>query len=119
MAVNWNPYVNKKFYSHNGQYEENFEKVSFKSGREVFYKKNTLPRKEHSVKLWCDDKTLINGKTEFEWFLDWYENELESGTETVILDCFEGYQKEYRLDAAPSWRGQAKKEISLHFKEVL
>lgn len=122
MAQNWNSNVNTKFYGQDGGYNDNTEKVEFKSGRTVHYLRNSLPRKTHSLMLRCKDKgtAKISGKTEFEWFLYWYENTVKSGALTFYLtDVITGSgTKEYRFTETPSWNGQRYKEISLSIEEV-
>lgn len=122
MAQNWNSNVNTNFYGADGSYKDNTEKVEFKSGREISYLKNSLPKKECSVNVRCKDKGTpkINGKTEFEWFLWWYENTIKSGTIPFYLtDIITGTgTKLYRLKDPPKWNGQKYKEVSLTLIEV-
>lgn len=122
MAKEWNKYVNTKFYGHDGGYKENTEEVEFKSGRVIQYLKNSVPKKTHAVNLRCNDckNERVFGKTEFEWFLWWYEYVIKSGSEPFYLtDLTTGSgTKEYRLKDTPSWNGQKHKEISLSLEEV-
>lgn len=122
MAQNWSAYVNTRFYGQDGGYLDNTEKVEFKSGRTILYLKNSTPKKEHSVNLRCKDKKSekTDGKTEFEWFLHWYENTIKSGTIPFYLtDIVTGSgMKLYRLKEKPNWNGQKYKEISLTLEEV-
>jgi hypothetical protein len=122
MAENWDSHVNTKFYGQDSSYNENTEKVEFKSGRTIRYLKNTLPKKKHIVNIQCKDKgtAKTDGKTEFEWFLYWYENTIKSGTKSFYLtDIVTGNEtKEYIITEVPSWTGQKYKEISLTLEEV-
>ncbi len=122
MAKEWCEHVNKKFYGQDGGFKENTEKIEFKSGRTVLYLKNSRAAKTHTLNLQCADKGTdrIEGKTEFEWFLYWFENEIKSGTESFMLpDIITGDgEKEYMITEPPTWNGQRYKEISLTLQEV-
>lgn len=122
MAKAWDSHVNTDFYGQDGSYNDNTEEVEFKSGRKVKYLKNSLPRKTHALNLRCADKGTpkLSGRTEFEWFLFWYENTVKSGTESFYLtDIVTGTgTKEYRLAETPSWNGQRYKEVSIKLEEV-
>ena len=78
----WNTHVNTKFYGQDGSYNDNTEKVEFKSGRTIRYLRNSVPKKTHALQLRVKDKGFpkVGGKTEFEWFLYWYEVTIKSGT---------------------------------------
>ena len=116
----WNEHVNTRFYGADNSYEANREQVSFKSGRTIFYLKNSKPKRSHAVNLMVEDKTKVDGKTEFEWFLYWYENTVKSGTVAFYLKDFESHEgyKAYYLGGEPSWKGQQYKELSLQINEV-
>ena len=121
MAVNWSTYVNTDFYGQDGSYKENTEKVEFKSGREIEYLKNSLPRKTHSVNIWLKDTgtTKIDRKTEFQHFLYWYENVAKSGTVPCNLKDIitrDGI-KQYKVKVT-GWSGQKHKEVSLELTEI-
>lgn len=122
MTQSWSKHVNTDFYGQDGGYKDNTEKVEFKSGRTVRYLRNSVPKKTHAVNLRCADKGTkkTDGKTEFEWFLDWFENTVKSGTEEFYLkDIVSGSgTKRYILAEAPTWSGQKYKEISLSLEEV-
>ena len=121
MAINWNMHVNANFYGQDGSYKDNTEKVEFKSGREIEYLKNSLPRKTHSVNLSLNDTGTekINGKTEFQHFLSWYENTAKSGTIPCNLkDIITGSgTKQYKVKVT-GWSGQKHKEVSLELTEI-
>ena len=108
----WNTHVNTKFYGQDGSYNDNTEKVEFKS----------VPKKTHALQLRVKDKGFpkVGGKTEFEWFLYWYEVTIKSGTLPFYLtDIVTGSgTKEYKLTDTPNWHGQRYKEISLNIEEV-
>ena len=122
MAIEWSENVNTRFYGQDGTYVENWEEVEYKSGRRVYYLKNTLPAKSIAVNLMLNDRKAerVDGKTEFEWFLYWYEYVCKSGTETFYLtDLISGNStREYRLTEVPTWEGQAFKEVTLTIEEV-
>lgn len=121
MAANWSAYVNADFYGQDGNYKDNVEKVEFKSGREIEYLKNSRPKKTHALMLKCKDKgtAKIDGKTEFEWFLDWFENTAKSGTVPFYMtDIITGSGKKLYKIALGGWNGQRNKEISLTLTEV-
>ena len=121
MAVDWSEYVNADFYGCDGSYKENTEKIEFKSGREIEYLKNSLPRKTHAVNLMLKDTgtTKINNKTEFQHFLAWYENIAKSGTVPCNLkDIITGSgRKQYKVKVT-GWKGQRYKEVSLELTEI-
>lgn len=118
----WNAHVNTKFYGQDGSYNDNTEKVEFKSGRTISYLKNSVPKKTHALQLRVKDKGFpkVDGKTEFEWFLYWYENTIKSGTLPFYLtDLVTGSgTKAYKLTEKPNWRGQRYKEISINIEEL-
>lgn len=121
MAVIWSSNVNTNFYGQDGKYKDNTEKVEFKSGRTIEYLKNSKPKKTHALKLTLKDKGTpkTGGKTEFEWFLYWYENTAKSGTIPCNLtDIITGSStKQYRIKVE-GWTGQRNKEVSLMLEEV-
>lgn len=120
MAQNWSAYCNADAYGQDGGYEDSREEVKFKSGRTIFYNKNSRPKKTHALNFRFDDSRKTNGRTEFEHFLDWYENTIKSGTIPFYLtDIITGNgSKLYRLKETPSWSGQKYKEITLTLEEV-
>lgn len=121
MAINWSTYVNTDFYGADSSYKDNTEKVEFKSGREIEYLKNSIPKKKHSVNLWLKDTGTkkIDGKTEFQHFLTWYEKEAKSGTVACSLtDIITGNgTKQYRVKVT-GWQGLRHKEVSLELTEA-
>ncbi|WP_147613007.1 hypothetical protein [Treponema pectinovorum] len=118
----WSSFVNQDFYGQDSGYKKNTEEVEFKSGRTISYLKNTTPKKTHTINIRCKDKGTqkIDGKTEFEHFLDWFENTIKSGTIPFNLkDLTTGKEiKMYRLAEHPTWKGQKYKEINLKIEEV-
>ena len=121
MAVNWSSYVNANFYGQDGSYKENTEKVEFKSGREIEYLKNSLPKKKYAVNLRLKDTGTVKiaGKTEFQHFIYWYENTAKSGTVPCNLkDIITGSgQKQYKIKVT-GWNGLKHKEVSLELTEI-
>lgn len=121
MAAEWSAYVNTRFYGQDGSYKENTEKVEFKSGRTVEYLKNSVPKKTHALNLSLKDKGTpkTDGKTEFEHFLDWYENTAKSGTVPFYLtDIITGSGMRLYKIKVDGWTGQKYKEISLTLEEA-
>ena len=121
MAIDWSVHVNTNFYGQDGSYKDNTEKVEFKSGREIEYLKNSVPRKTHTVNLRLKDTgtTKIDGKTEFQHFLSWYENKAKSGTVPCNLkDIITGDRtKQYKVKVT-GWNGLKHKEVSLKLTEI-
>ncbi len=120
MAQNWSTYCNTDAYGQDGGFEDNREKVEFKSGRTIYYLKNSKPKKTHSLNFLFDDTEKVNGRTEFEWFLAWYETTLRGGTEAFYFDDIVTHKGKntYTLSEPPKWTGQGKKEVSLTFLEA-
>ncbi len=117
----WSEYVNANLYGQDGSYNDNTEKVEFKSGRKIEYLRNSVPKKTHALNLSCKDKGTpkINGKTEFEHFLYWYENTVKSGTIPFYLtDVITGSGRKLYTIKVDGWTGQKNKEISLTLEEV-
>ena len=120
MAQAWNTYVNTDAYGQDGGFKDNREQVDFKSGRTVYYLKNSKAPKTHAVQISMDDSTAVDGKTEFEWFLYWWENTIKSGTLSFLFPDVITHSgtKEYHMTESPAWKGQKKKEISFKLEEV-
>lgn len=115
----WSERINAKFYGYDGGFSENRNEVEFKSGRKVFYLKNSSPGTRAAVNIRFEDRKIIDGKTEFGWFLDFWRNTLKSGTIPVKLPDFSGGgDKLYWITEEPTWTGQKYKEVSLEFEEV-
>lgn len=117
----WSEYVNADLYGQDGSYNDNTEEVEFKSGRKIEYLRNSVPKKTHALNLSCKDKGTpkINGKTEFEHFLYWYENTVKSGTIPFYLtDVITGSGRKLYTIKVDGWTGQKNKEISLTLEEV-
>ena len=115
----WPLNVNNNFYGLDGSAEENRVQIKFKSGRTIYHKLNTAIKKTHAVKLRLNDSVKTDGKTEFERFLLWYENENGSGTVPVELIDIEAKTgiKQYYISLT-NWNGQRYKELSLNIEEV-
>lgn len=118
MAISWAQNVNNKFYGLDGSPLENREEIKFKSGRVLYHKLNSAQKKTHAVKLRLNDVTKTSGLTEFERFLNWYENENGSGTAEVTLTDIEAKtgNKNYFV-LLENWSGQSFKELSLNLQE--
>ena len=120
MAEQWSAYVNTDFYGQDGGYKDNTETVEFKSGREIKYLKNSVPKKEHALILRCKDTGTekTGGRTEFGHFLDWYENTVKSGTIPFHLtDIVTGSGTKLYTIEVDGWTGQRYKEISIKLTE--
>lgn len=120
MAINWNSHVNTKFFGLDGNYLDNRLEVAFKSGRKVYYKLNSIPKKSFALKLSLDDSATIDGRTEFEWFLFWLENVNCSGTVPFYLpDLYgSGQTRIYQFSDMPTWTGQKTKDVSFTLEEA-
>ncbi len=120
MAQEWDSHVNTRFYGQDGSYAENTEEVEFKSGRKIYYLKNSTPSKTHALSLTVDDREKVDGKTEFQWFLYWYENTIKSGTLSFYLTDIIAKEgtREYRITEPPTWEGLGAKEIELQLEEA-
>lgn len=120
MAQDWSVHCNTDAYGQDGGFDDNREEVKFKSGRTIFYNKNSSPKKTHSLNFAFDDSRKAGGKTEFEWFLHWYESTLRGGAERFYFDDIVTHngKKEYFLTEPPKWTGQKTKEVTLTFKEA-
>ena len=82
--------------------------------------RNSVPKKTHSLNLRCKDKGTpkIEGKTEFEHFLYWFENTVKSGTIPFYLtDIVTGSGTKLYIIEVDGWTGQKYKEISIKLKE--
>lgn len=120
MAVNWNSHVNTRFYGLDGNYQDNREEVSFKAGRKVYYRMNSLPKKTFALSLTLDDSSSVDGKTEFEWFQYWLENVNGSGTIPFYLADINGSGaiKTYQFADMPTWKGQKEKLVTFTLEEA-
>lgn len=116
----WSEYVNSDFYGQDGGYQDNVEEVKFKGGRKIGYLRNSTPRKSHELNLRLADKGTErrDGKTEFEHFIDWFENTVKSGTVPFLLDDIitGNGKKAYRIKVG-GWTGQRYKEVSVTLEE--
>jgi hypothetical protein len=120
MAQAWNSHVNTKFYGADSTYNDNVERITYQSGRTVEYLKNSTPVKTHTLMLRADDSVQAGGRTEFQWFLYWYENVILSGSLSFYLPDVVTHTgtREYKLASPPSWKGQKTKEVSLKLEEA-
>lgn len=114
----WPSNVNNNFYGLDGSPVENREEIKFKSGRVIYHKINSAQKKTHAVKLRLNDVVKTSGKTEFERFLYWYENDNGSGSAEVTLTDIEAKTgtKNYFV-LLENWGGQSFKELSLTLQE--
>lgn len=118
----WHISVGTCFYGADYSYIDNREKLDFKSGRSVYYLKNSLPNRRITLNLMVNDSRYIGQtqKTEFQIFLDWYENTIKSGTIPFYLDNVVFKDKGPRLyimAEPPTWSGQKEKELNLVLEE--
>lgn len=121
MAAEWSALVNSDFYGADSGYKDNTEEVEFKSGRSIAYLKNSVPKKTHAVSLKCNDTGTqrVDGKTEFEHFLDWFENTVKSGAVPFYLADIVTHsgRRLYRIKVT-GWTGQRSKEVDIELEEV-
>lgn len=125
MAQNWDSHVNRRAYGLSTGGVDNLQEIEFDSGRTVTYKRNSLTKKEHAVKFVFDDsqhdpEKLIDGKTEFQWFIRWLDVTLQGLTQSFYFDDIIAHTgvKEYRLKDYPSFTGQKWKYATMTFVEV-
>lgn len=120
MAQEWDIHCNKKAYGQDGGYKDNREEVEFMGGRTISYGKNSKAIKTHALNFTFDDTKLIDGKTEFQWFLFWCEVTLRNINESfyfINIITRKG-QRTYKIKEWPTWTGQGKKEVSCVFVEA-
>ncbi len=115
----WPSNVNNKFYGLDATPEENREQVKYKSGRTIYYKKNSAQKVTHAVLLRVNDSIKdLNNKTEFIRLIEWYEATAGSGTVPVTLTDLETKTgtKDYFVTIG-GWSGQRFKELTLTLEE--
>ena len=114
----WPSNVNSNFYGMDATAVDNREQVKYKSGRVVYYKKNSVQKLSHAVKLRLNDSIKTDGQTEFGRFLTWYYEQNGSGTVAVTLTDLEKKTgtKDYYI-FLENWSGQRFKELSLTLEE--
>ncbi len=123
VPANWPAGVNKKAYGQDSSYDENREEVEYKSGRRIYYRKNSIERQTHAVNLSMDDKKPISGsKTEFRVFLAWFENDIKGGTvpfyfpDVTVRDG--QTERLYYMKETPTWSGQGRKEVTFTLEDA-
>lgn len=120
-TVKWPDNVNKKAYGQDSSFVENREEVKYKSGRRSYYLLNSVAKKSHAVVMKFDDKKIIaDGKTEFQLFLDWFENTLMSGTNAFYfpdVTLRSGVDRVYIMTSAPTYSGQSMKEVNFTIED--
>lgn len=117
MAVSWPLNVNTKAYGMDTGAKDNLEKISFESGKERTYLKNSGLKKQFSFNLSLNDS---GATSEYKLFWTWYEEVLLSGSKTFFLEnllTHSGY-KEYKMIKVPSATGQSPKEVSISVEEI-
>lgn len=114
----WPSNVNSDFYGLDATPEDNREQIKYKSGRVIYYRKNSAQKITHAVKLRLNDEIKSEGTTEFERFIAWYSTTAGSGTVPVTLTDIEAKTgtKDYFV-TVQNWSGQRYKEISLTLEE--
>lgn len=119
---NWPTGVNTKAYGMESGWSDNREEVEFKSGRRVYWLKNSEARKTHSVMMTFDDKTAISGAlTEWQVFQNWFKNTIKSGTVPFYFPDLSNKgtgTRLYYMTETPTAKGQEKKEASFTLEEA-
>ena len=122
MVASWPSHVNKNVYNVDHGWTENREEIQFKSGRRVFWLKNSSVKKTFSVKMKFDDSVIVSGgKTEWGLFCDWWETTLACGTvafEFVNVANRGTGTKNYFITEKPSGGGLKTKEVSFTLEEA-
>ena len=114
----WPSNVNNNFYGRDATPDDNREQVKYKSGRVIYYKKNSAQKTTHAVKLRLNDEIKTDGATEFERFLSWYETTAGSGTVPITLtDIITRTGTNNYYVTLQNWSGQRFKELSLILEE--
>lgn len=123
IAANWPEGVNKKAYGQDSSYAENREEVEYKSGRRIYYRKNSTERQTHAVNMAFDDARPVSGsKTEFRVFLSWFEDVIKGGTvpfyfpDVTVRDG--QTSRLYYMKEPPTWSGQKTKEVSFTLEDA-
>lgn len=120
--IEWPQGVNQDAYGAEDGYIDNREEVKYKSGRRVYYLKNSVPSKAHSILLKFDDKKIVSGSlTEWGVFKHWFENTIKSGTLPFwfrdLSNKGVGKRLYYMTDFSGG-KGQKTKEVSFVFEEA-
>lgn len=116
----WDSTVNNEFYGLDGSAEVNRVQIKYKSGRTIYYKKNSTQKLTHAVLLRVNDSVKDgNNKTEFERLLAWYETTAGSGAVPITLTDIEAKTgtKDYYVIIG-GWNGQRYKEVTLTLEEA-
>lgn len=120
--IDWPQGVNQNAYGADDGYADNREEVQFKSGRRVYYLKNSVPRKTHSFMLKFDDSAVVsNSMTEWGLFKNWYENTIKSGTLPFWFRDLSNKgtnERLYYMTEFGGAKGQKTKEASFVFEEA-
>jgi len=119
----WATGVNNKAYGQSSQFVDNKETVELKSGRKIYYLKNSAARKTHSVVMRFDDDAIVSdSKTEFELFIYWWETEIKSGTEPFYfpdITLKDGTtNRAYYMSDNPAYAGQKTKEVKFTLEDA-
>lgn len=122
MVVSWPARVNKNVYGAEHGWTENREEIQFKSGRRVYWLKNSEARKTFTVKMKFDDSAIVSGgKTEWELFCEWWETTLACGAnafEFVDIAKKGTGVKNYYITSKPEGTGLKTKEASFTLEEA-
>jgi len=132
MIASWNNLVNKRM-SLEGEFgndEGYFETLTFESGNERTYLKNSyVPKVYPSMGIVLNDTVLKkNGKTEFEEFESWYNETLRYGTISFYFPRI-GFKPEFDtmigeigiykfLNAKLEYEGKGMKWVTFGIKET-
>lgn len=119
---NWPQGVNKKAYGADNGFAENREAVEYKSGRRVYYLRNSVARKTHAVTMKFDDVTIVSGgKTEFGLFMHFFETTIKSGTVPFYFADLSNKgvgERLYYMIETPQNKGQREKIVTFTLEEA-
>lgn len=123
----WPEGVNTDVYGMGSGWVDNRVEVKYKSGRKIYYRKNSVELKTHAAMMKFDDSNIIartdsgTGLTEWNLFTRWFESTIMGGTLPFRFPDLSNKgvgTKVYYLRELPEGKGQRTKEVSLSFEEA-
>lgn len=121
--ISWPGSLNTKVYGMESGWVDNREKLEYKSGRSVYYLKNSTPRKRHPIMMKFDDSKPLPGSslTEWKYFQNWFENTIKSGALPFLFPDLSNKgtgTRLYYMDEIGDGKGQREKKISFTLEEA-
>lgn len=116
-VISWSSAVNTKAYGMETDGGDNFETVSFESGKQRLYLKNNTAKKIFTFSLAMDD---TGASSEYKTFVEWWENTLLSGTLPFYFPDLITHSgnTEYQATKTYSVTGQKTKIVTLSVEEM-